>query len=957
MRLVHLFPTEADELQDLAEQFEQHACDMIDQCESGAEAEAALRSAGTALLNGADVYIFALQSGLKSLMSSKLVKQYTEDVWTGADVHLHRTGIDADLRQDNDPEGVALAKVVKIEDKRFQKSVGKRVGPVSVFPFILVWRILTTAAGCALIVLVSPVAEIMSRSEQPALAQLCRRRLAMYSLTWSYPQIKCYTALLLHISLLGLVMSSASHYSPMVVHTEFTWAEVGIYLYAIGFFLAELYQLKNLLLERVRVQSLHEAYLLAVEDWDDTVSSLKVALEEYARSANQLDMIITGLFLANYILKHQELGNQGDGTSDHRQERSQYVFGVNILLLVLRFLDLCSFNRHLGPLWITLQSMVQDILLFSFIAAALIVAFSGCLQVVFWRQPDVFFYPGDTVEFVLMTFFGEYDTESLYNAEPIWGRVIMITLLVLGTIVQLNLLIAMLTSTYEDKKDHSAAEWRLVRARIVVEFSDAVRSVMELPLLNVVYFVVSPVLRLLFPAIWSDNAEKEPSEDWLRSPPALRTGLPYYYNDRRSLYLQNTADFQGELTVTVHRAKNLVEATYEHDGLNEAYCTVSIGAQKHETEIAQEQRDKDSGERFAVWDEEFKLGTTQRFRDPLQITVYDSDYGHDDSLGRFELPLSKRMLMKLKDGGSTRWYRIRDFTNDGQRDRATATDPLLSGNNCHGEDGFAYAEILITLAYSDLRSASTSPNASTRTPDPTISSLQSIPARQGSAMKVEQNLSTDLDLTLSFMMRDYRHPFVTFYEQPRKATVKARDTLRCIVDKMFVVQQKANDVDIVAEGWHRDNVIVAHVPRECLSDMRHFVGPFETKEPSRSQRCTTLLGLELDEQPDKLLRDYFSNGRRPAAVDQLLQESVFLLLRNDKEPRPGIPEKEWAYLKKNPQQELHLRSQQRANADRATKLVLHKELLQKFTELQDHIDKFTVPEEAVPLKTTDTSKT
>lgn len=939
-------------MQALAEQFEQHACDMIDQCESGAEAEAALRSAGTALLNGADVYIFALQSGLKSLMSSKLVKQYTEDVWTGADVHLHRTGIDADLRQDNDPEGVALARMVKIEDKRFQKAVGRRVGPVSIFPFILVQRVFITAVECALIVLVSPIAEIMSRLEQPALAQVCRRRLAMYSLTWSYPQIKCYMALLLHLSLLGSVLFSASHYSPTVVPTDFSWTELGIYFYALGFFLAELYQLKNLLLERVRVQSLHEAYLLAVEDWDDTVVNLKVALEEYTRSANQLDLIIAGLFLANYILKRQELASRIDGTSDQSEERSQYVFGVNILLLVLRFLDLCSFNRHLGPLWITLQSMVQDILLFSFIAAALIVAFSGCLQVVFWRQPDVFFYAGDTVEFVLMTFFGEYDTEGLYKTEPIWGRLIMITLLVLGTIVQLNLLIAMLTSTYEDKKDHSAAEWRLVRARIVVEFSDAVRSAMELPLLNIVYCIGSPVLRLLFPAIWSSNTEKEPSEDWLRSPPALRTGLPYYYNDRRSLYLQNTADFQGELTVTVHRAKNLLEATYEHDGLNEAYCTVSIGPQKHETEIVQEHRDKGSGERVAIWEEEVKLGTTQRFREPLQITVFDSDYGRDDSLGRVELPLSKKMLTKLKGKPSTRWYRVRNFTNERQHD--TATDPLLSAG--HEPDGAAYAEMLITLAYSDVRSASTNLSAFTPRPGPKISLPQSTPTRQDPAMNVEESLSTDPELRLTFMMRDYRHPFVTFYEQPRKVTVRAHDTLRSIIDDMFVAQQNANDVDVLAEGWHRDNIIVAHVPRECLSDMRHFVGPFEAKEPSRPQRCTTLLGLELDKQPDKCLRDYFCNGRRPAAVDRLLTESVFLLLRNDKEHRPGIPEKEWAYLKKNPQQELHLRSQQRANVDRATKLVLHKELLQKFAELQDQLTQI-VPQEAVPPKTTDTSKT
>ena len=63
--------------------------------------------------------------------------------------------------------------------------------------------------------------------------------------------------------------------------------------------------------------------------------------------------------------------------------------------------------------------------------------------------------------------------------------------------------------------------------------------------------------------------------------------------------------------------------------------------------------------------------------------------------------------------------------------------------------------------------------------------------------------------------------------------------------------------------------------------------------------------------------------------------------------RPGIPEKKWPYLKKNPQQELHLRNQQRANADRATKLILHKELLQKFAELQTQL-KHAAIEEGVP---------
>lgn len=969
-RMSQLFPTEADDLEDLAEQFEQHACKMLDQCESGAEVEAALRSAGTALLNGADVYIFALESGLRSIMSAKLVKQYTEDVWTHADVHLLRTGLGADLKRNDEPEDVSLAMRMRDEDKLFQKWVGTRVGPISLFPLIVVLGLCFTATECALIVLASPFAEILCRLDNKSLALSCRRRLAARALDWSYPLIKCYTALMLHLCLLVMVMIAASQYSPTTTYSsEFSWVEVGVYAYALGFLTAELYQLKNLLLERLRVQSVHEVYHLALNDWDDTVQSLMLALHEYTRSSNLLDMVIIVLFAMSFILrcKEQAVYSAGDSTDDRS---SRYVFGVNIILLVFRLVDLCSFNRHLGPLWITLKSMVKDIFLFSFMAGALIAAFSGCLQVVFWQQPDIFFYPGDTVEFVLMTFFGEYDTEALYEAEPIGGRLIMISLLVLSTIVQLNMLIAMLTSTYEDLKDHSAAEWRLVRAHIVVEFSDAVRSVMELPLFNIVYFAVGPILRLLFPAIWSYHVKNESPQDSLRQPPVLCTGLPYNYNDRRSLYLENTNDVRGELSVMVHEVRNLPEATGEFDRLNEPYCRIRVGQEIQSTEIVQERTDE-QGQRFAAWDEELKINIPQRLRHPLHITVFDSDeYSIDDPLVSNQLELSTKMLKQLQQE-QKQWYTLRPASKESGNNRtlsigdnasglAAESAPdhantgdnriaLLSAGSSLEASGADCAQILLTLSYTPRNTqgsrhtqgpqdARASPRACEESePEYAACIPESDPGGD------EEKYSTELKLTV--MARDYRHPFVTFFEQPRRVTVRSHDSLSSIIDAMVASQQHAYDFDFTGEGWRRDNVILAHVPPECLSDMRYFVGPFQANVPNETQRYTTLLGLDLDKQPSKRLRDYFSNGRRPAVVDRLLTESVFLLLRSDNDARG------WAHLKKNPQQELHQRSQRQADIDGETKLIMklgkdpiemdlrvfsqqHKQLLQRFSELE-----------------------
>jgi hypothetical protein len=132
-----------------------------------------------------------------------------------------------------------------------------------------------------------------------------------------------------------------------------------------------------------------------------------------------------------------------------------------------------------------------------------------------------------------------------------------------------------------------------------------------------------------------------------------------------------------------------------------------------------------------------------------------------------------------------------------------------------------------------------------------------------------------------------------------------------VINEIFEVQSKAVDVSMTAEGWTRDNIVLAHVPRKCLSDMRYFIGPFPEKMPSGSQRFTTLL---LDKS--KRLRDYFSIGRRPAVVERLLVESMFLLLRLDTDVEG------WAYLKKNPQQEIHKRSQQQEATDRATKIMM-----------------------------------
>ena len=164
----------------------------------------------------------------------------------------------------------------------------------------------------------------------------------------------------------------------------------------------------------------------------------------------------------------------------------------------------------LGPLLITLGRMLSDIGLFAIIACALIFAFTGAFQSVYQHQVGSFKKFGQTVKFCVMMFFGDWGEveELVYQPEPVVGPLLFITLLVLGTVVQLNLLIAMLTSTYEETKANAAKEWRLSRSLIVLEFTDQVRSVGDLPLLNIARLALFP-LTLLFPSVWAKEEETE----------------------------------------------------------------------------------------------------------------------------------------------------------------------------------------------------------------------------------------------------------------------------------------------------------------------------------------------------------------------------------------------------------------------------------------------------------------
>ena len=108
---------------------------------------------------------------------------------------------------------------------------------------------------------------------------------------------------------------------------------------------------------------------------------------------------------------------------------------------------------------------------------------------------------------------------------------------------------------------------------------------MELPPLNIVYAVLPPVLRFVFPSVWG-STDGAGEQGHGTTAPDLRVGVPYFYNDRRSLYLDHASDRAGQLRIVVHQARNLRLA--DADGHNEPFAKVILGQRVGKAEMVGE---------------------------------------------------------------------------------------------------------------------------------------------------------------------------------------------------------------------------------------------------------------------------------------------------------------------------------------------------------------------------------
>lgn len=223
---------------------------------------------------------------------------------------------------------------------------------------------------------------------------------------------------------------------------------------------------------------------------------------------------------------------------------SEGMFGAASICSFLKLVHIFSVHPHLGPLQISLGRMVFDILKFFFIFVLVLFAFGTGLNQLLWYYAkkewerckfgsannlhpleidhacEVWRRFANLFETSQTLFWASFGLIDLHNFElagikeftRFWGLLMFGCYSVINVVVLLNLLIAMMSNSYNAISERSDTEWKFARSKLWISYFDETLSVPApfnlLPPLGKLWSKSGPGLKR-FPSSGSGSAFKE----------------------------------------------------------------------------------------------------------------------------------------------------------------------------------------------------------------------------------------------------------------------------------------------------------------------------------------------------------------------------------------------------------------------------------------------------------------
>lgn len=210
---------------------------------------------------------------------------------------------------------------------------------------------------------------------------------------------------------------------------------------------------------------------------------------------NYVDVITLSCHAIIFVLRVASIVKGGDPYHNRLLAVINYLYGVNTLLLVLRFSSILELNKTVGPLQLALFRMIVDLMIILVQFVFVILAFSVAITMIYTAEMS-YLTPAQEVEtnrtqvksfcasgsssclfkastHLVWSVFGLTNLETLESHDT-WSDTVVgilyVMFLVLTVIMLINMLVALLNNTYSKVETNADVEWKFARAVVADEY-------------------------------------------------------------------------------------------------------------------------------------------------------------------------------------------------------------------------------------------------------------------------------------------------------------------------------------------------------------------------------------------------------------------------------------------------------------------------------------------------------
>nr|XP_006203454.1 short transient receptor potential channel 2-like isoform X3 [Vicugna pacos] len=212
---------------------------------------------------------------------------------------------------------------------------------------------------------------------------------------------------------------------------------------------------------------------------------------------NFLDMVILSLYLAAFTLRlllagltHMHCQDAPGGAACHyftTAERSEWrtedpqflaevLFAITSMLSFTRLAYILPAHESLGTLQISIGRMIDDMIRFMFILMIILTAFLCGLNNIYvpYQETERLGNFNETFQFLFWTMFGmeEHSVVDMpqFLVPEFVGRALYGIFTIVMVIVLLNMLIAMITNSFQKIEDDADVEWKFARSKLYLSY-------------------------------------------------------------------------------------------------------------------------------------------------------------------------------------------------------------------------------------------------------------------------------------------------------------------------------------------------------------------------------------------------------------------------------------------------------------------------------------------------------